>query len=131
MKKKKTKMKAPTTSPAPTYHEDDVIYKLNEDLMDAWVKLREYTAELGEQRIYASEKAIMFAKKHCYAFVRPKKSYIEVCFFTDHQIKNPKLKIETRSKTKFGHTFRLVHADQVEEPLTDWVREAYEKAKAP
>ncbi|MDQ3213188.1 MAG: DUF5655 domain-containing protein, partial [Acidobacteriota bacterium] len=46
---------------------------LSEDLRDAWERLREAAAALGEQRIYASHSSIMFSRKSCYVFVRPKK----------------------------------------------------------
>jgi len=131
--KKKLKKKTKAAISKAKHHEfpraleADVIRNLNEDLMDAWVKLRQFAAELGEQRIYASEKAIMFSKRICYFFVRPKKSYIEVCFFLRHKIDDPlRLKIQTQSKTKVAHSFRLIHPDQVEEPLTDWIRESFE-----
>ena len=35
----------------------------------------------GRQRIYASHNWIMFARKTCYAFVRPKRSFLELCIF--------------------------------------------------
>ena len=46
---------------------------LSEDLRDAWERLRETAASLGDQRIYASGRAIMFARRACYVFVRPKR----------------------------------------------------------
>ena len=45
---------------------------LSEDLREAWERLRETAAEFGDQRIYASHKSIMFSRKSCYFFVRPK-----------------------------------------------------------
>ena len=48
--------------------------ELGEDLRDAWERLRETAAEFGEQRIYASHKSIMFSRRSCYFFVRPKRS---------------------------------------------------------
>jgi hypothetical protein len=35
------------------------------------------------------------------------------------------------SKSKFGHLFRVTHRDEVEAPMTDWLREAYEFAGMP
>ena len=55
--------------------------ELSEDLQDAWERLRETAVELGEQRIYASHNSIMFSRKSCYFFVRPKRSFLEVCVF--------------------------------------------------
>ena len=51
---------------------------LSEDLQDAFARLREAAVELGEQRIYASHNSIMFARKACYFFVRPRRSFLEV-----------------------------------------------------
>ena len=55
--------------------------ELSEDLRDAWERLRDTAAEFGDQRIYASHNSIMFSRKACYFFVRPKKSFLEVCVF--------------------------------------------------
>ena len=46
---------------------------LSDDLRDAWERLRETAADFGDQRIYASHNSIMFSRKSCYFFVRPKK----------------------------------------------------------
>ncbi len=54
---------------------------LSEDLQDAYERLRDTAVELGEQRIYASHNSIMFARKSCYFFVRPKRSFLEVVIF--------------------------------------------------
>ena len=108
--------------------EDEVIAKMDEDLADAFHKIRAFATELGEQRIYASEKAIMFAKRICYLFVRPKKSYLEVCFFGPEAMFDASVgKLHQVSKTRISHMYRVTHADQVEEPLTDWIRESFEK----
>src|SRR5215468_6314291 len=75
---------------------------LPEDLQDAWERLRETAAEFGEQRIYASHHSIMFSKKTCYFFVRPKKKYLEVVFFLGRHLKSAKIhKSDRSSKTKF------------------------------
>src|SRR5579864_4188549 len=42
---------------------------LSEDLDEAWKRLRETAVSFGEQRVYASGKAIMFSRKTCYSFV--------------------------------------------------------------
>ncbi len=122
-KKKAVKKKSVYGRPRPI---EELIDRDNEDFADAWAKLREFEESLGEQRIYTSEKAIMFARRICHAFVRPKKSYLELCFFLNHPVKSADLKVQERSKVKYAHTFRLVHPDQVEEPLTDWLRQAFE-----
>ena len=99
---------------------------LTDDLRDAWERLRETATEFGEQRIYASHKSIMFARKTCYFFVRPKKSYLEICVFLDRAVRHPRIrKVDASSKTKFYHLIPVKHRDEVEAPVTDWLREAY------
>ncbi|MGH9310333.1 MAG: DUF5655 domain-containing protein [Vicinamibacterales bacterium] len=105
---------------------------LSDDLRDAWDRLRETAVEFGEQRIYASHKSIMFARKSCYFFVRPKRSYLEVCVFLPRAINASQVRrIEPASKSKLVHFLRVQHRDEVEPPITDWLQEAYELAGAP
>jgi hypothetical protein len=108
--------------------EADVVDGLEEDLREAWEKLRAFAAALGPQRIYASPQAIMFSKKVCYFFVRPKKKWLEVFFFLPREVDGLKTYPVSKTREKYSNMFKLVHADQVEEPLTDWIREAYEFA---
>jgi hypothetical protein len=100
---------------------------LSEDLKDAWDRLRETAAEFGDQRIYASHSSIMFSRKSCYFFVRPKKNFLEVCVFLGRQLKASQVRsINQSSKSKFVHSIRITHRDEVEPPITDWLREAYD-----
>ena len=101
--------------------------ELSEDLHDAWLRIREAAVELGEQRIYASHSSIMFSRKSCHFFVRPKRSYLELCLFLPRTVKSPKVKKATpASKTRIAHLIRITHRDEVEPPITDWMREAYD-----
>jgi hypothetical protein len=105
---------------------------LSDDLREAWERLRETAVEFGEQRIYASHKSIMFSRKSCYFFVRPKRSYLEVCVFLGRAIKAPQIRrVDEASKTKRVHLLHIRHRDEVEPPITDWLREAYELNAAP
>jgi len=100
---------------------------LPDDLREAWERLREAIADFGEQRIYASHNSIMFARKACYAFVRPKMTRLEVCVFLGRTVKDPQVKRATAtSRVKVAHMVHVRHRDEVEPPLTDWLREAYE-----
>jgi hypothetical protein len=100
---------------------------LSEDLQDAWERLRETAAAFGEQRIYASHNSIMFSRRSCYFFVRPKKSFLEVCVFLARELKAPQIRrVDRASKTKIVHVIQVRHRDEVEAPLTDWLREAYD-----
>jgi hypothetical protein len=99
---------------------------LSEDLQEAWQRLRETAADLGEQRIYASHNSIMFARKTCYCFVRPKRSFLEVCVFLGRTLKAPQVrKAMASSKTKVANMIHIRHRDEVEPPFTDWLEEAY------
>lgn len=105
---------------------------LSEDLRDAWERLRESAADLGEQRIYASHHSIMFSRKACYCFVRPKRAYLEVCIFLPRAVSGPQIRrVDQVSSVKFAHLLRVTHRDEVEPPITDWLREAYALAGAP
>jgi len=69
----------------------------------------------------------MFSRKSCYFFVRPNRRYLEVCVFLGRSLKAPQIsRIEKSSKAKFVHFIRITHRDQVEAPITGWLREAYE-----
>jgi hypothetical protein len=101
--------------------------ELSEDLRDAWERLREAAASFGDQRIYASHKSIMFSRKSCYFFVRPKRSFLEVCVFLGRTVKAPQVRrVDRASKSKFWHIIQVRHRDEVESPITDWLREAYD-----
>lgn len=146
-KKKKTKRKTPSKadhwvkrlSPKaqerirregyhlPNRTEQEQFSGLSDDLRDAWTTLKSLLLNFGEQEMRTSHRSIMFARKTCYAFVRPKKSFIELNFFLPKPLKSEFLKkVDAVSKTKWVHVLQLTHRDQIEEPLTKWVREAFE-----
>ena len=99
---------------------------LSEDLREAWERLRETAASLGDQRIYASHQSIMFSRKSCYAFVRPKRTFLEVCLFLGRKLNAPQVRRAVpASKTKIAHIVQIRHRDEVEPPFTSWLQEAY------
>jgi hypothetical protein len=105
---------------------------LSDDLQDAWQRLRETAVTFGEQRIYASHSSIMFSRKACYFFVRPKKSFLEVCVFLGRTVRAPQVRrAEATSATKVYHLIQVRHRDEVESPLTDWLEEAYAFSEQP
>ena len=108
-----------TTEQALTKH-------LSEDLRDAWERLRDTAVEFGDQRVYASHHSIMFSRKSCYFFVRPQRNRLEVVFWLAREVTAPPVRKSLKtSKVKYAHVVHLVHRDQVEPPLTEWLREAY------
>src|SRR5215211_3404888 len=95
---------------------------LSEDLRDAWERLRETAAGFGDQRIYASHKSIMFSRRSCYFFVRPKRNFLEVCVFLGRGLKAPQVKrVDRTSAAKVANVIHLKHRDEVEAPITDWL----------
>lgn len=109
-----------------TTTESALIGDLSEDLRDAYARLREIAGAFGEQRIYASHHSIMFARKACYFFVRPRPSFLEVCIFLPRALRAPQIrKALATSKVKVAHFLQIRHRDEVEAPITDWLREAY------
>ena len=115
-----------------TTSEKALTSELSEDLLEAWERIRETAADLGDQRIYASHNSIMFARKACYAFVRPKRTFLEVCIFLGRAVKAPQIRrSDASSKTKVYHIIQIRHRDEVEAPFTDWLQEAYALQDAP
>ena len=111
---------------------------LSEDLQDAYARIRQEAVAFGEQRIYASGSCIMFSRTSCYFFVRPKRQWLELSVFLPRAVKSPLVKrVEPKSKVKHANIVRITHRDQVEAPLTEWMKEAYDfepvakAAKAP
>jgi hypothetical protein len=104
---------------------------LPEDLQDAWERLRETAVAFGDQRIYASHHSIMFSRKACYFFVRPKRSFLEVCVFLGRTLKAPQVRrVDRASRAKVAHVIHIRHRDEVEARITDWLREAYASSDA-
>src|SRR5690348_16831834 len=87
---------------------------LSEDLQDAYERLRETVVEFGEQRIYASHHSIMFSRKACYFFVRPKRHHLEVVIFLGRALKAPQVKkVHESSRTKRANVLHIRHRDEV------------------
>jgi hypothetical protein len=100
---------------------------LSDDLREAWERLRQTAVAFGEQRIYASHHSIMFSRKTCYMFVRPKPRYLELCLFLGRSLRAPQIRqVLDASKRKRAHLLRIIHRDEVEPPISDWMREAYQ-----
>jgi hypothetical protein len=94
--------------------------------------LRETAAALGDQRIYASHSAIMFSRRACHFFVRPKKNFLELCVFLGRAVKAPQVRRTDRvSTSKVVHVIQIRHRDEVESPITDWLQEAYDLSDQP
>jgi hypothetical protein len=116
-----------------TTTETALLEEHSEDLRDAYERLRETAVEFGEQRIYASHHSIMFSRTACYFFVRPRRQYLELWIFLGRTIKAPQIRKVMRStptSPKHCHMLRIRHRDEVEPPITDWLREAYEQSDA-
>ena len=109
-----------------TTTEEALTEDLSEDLREAWERVRETAAAYGEQRIYASHHCIMFARRTAYFFVRPKRSYLELCLFLGRTVQSPQIRSVKRvSSTRLAHIVQSQASGRVEAPLTDWMAEAY------
>jgi len=99
---------------------------LSGDLRDAWERLRKTAISFGDQRIYPSHKSIMFSRKSCYFFVRPKKNFLELCVFLSRTLRAPYVRrSDPALKSKVYHIIHI-NRDEVEAPITEWLREACE-----
>ena len=106
--------------------------ELDDDLRDAWRRLRAFAATLGEQRVYASHSSIMFSRRTCHFFVRPKAKRLELCVFLLRTERSPLVKrAQPVSATKVSHMIHVTHPDDIEPPITDWMAEAYESSGDP
>lgn len=107
--------------------EKQLFSQLNEDLQDAYEKLKTKAQSFGEQKIYNNARAVMFARRVCYMFVRPKKAFLELTFFLpreeDHSIIH---RVQAVSKSKFSHMVRIKHRDEIEGDLLVWLKEAFD-----
>jgi hypothetical protein len=73
----------------------------------------------------------MFSRKSCYFFVRPKRQHLELCVFLGRALKAPQVrKADRASKSKVYHIIHVRHRDEVEAPITAWLREAYDFSDA-
>jgi hypothetical protein len=69
----------------------------------------------------------MFSRNSCYFFVRPKRTFLELCVFLGRTLKAPEVRrSDPAPKSKVYHIIHIKHRDEVEAPITDWLREAYE-----
>ena len=110
-----------------TTTEEALTEDLSEDLKDAWERLRETAMAFGDQRIYASGTAIMFSRKSCYFFVRPRRSFLQVSVFLGRAVRAPQIRrVERKSRSKLVNIVHIAHRDEVEPPVTDWLKEAYD-----
>jgi hypothetical protein len=67
----------------------------------------------------------MFSRRTCYFFVRPKRSVLVVCVFLGRRIASPRIRrTDAASRTQIAHIVHVRHRDEVEAPITDWLREA-------
>ena len=100
---------------------------LSEDLQDAYARLRETAVEFGEQRIYASHTRSCSRARPVTFWSSPSAITSSSGCSSAAPIKAPQIrKVVESSKVKRAHLIHIRHRDEVEAPLTDWMREAYE-----
>lgn len=110
-----------------TTTEKALTQELSEDLQDAYQRIRETAVEFGEQRIYASHHSIMFSRKACHFLVKPRRTYLEFWIFLGRAVKAPQVKkVVESSRVKRAHLLKITHRDEIDSPVSDWMREAYE-----
>lgn len=109
--------------------ERQLFNQFDEDLRDAYYLIKDRVSEFGDQRMYNNARASMFSRRVCYLYVRPKKKFLEVCFFLPKLLKNEIIHDgRAVSKSKFTHTVRVFHSDQIDHTILTWLREAFEFA---
>jgi Domain of unknown function (DUF5655) len=105
---------------------------LSDDLQDAYQRIRETAVEFGEQRIYASHHSIMFSRKACHFLVKPRRNFLEFWIFLGRVVKGPQIKkVVESSRVKRAHLLKITHRDEIDSPITDWMKEAYQLQDSP
>ena len=57
---------------------------------------------------------------------------LEICIFLGRSLKPSQVRtVMPASRSKFANLVRVIHRDQVEPPLTDWLAEAYAFVERP
>jgi hypothetical protein len=57
----------------------------------------------------------MFARRACYAFVRPKRTFLELCIFLGRTERSPRVRRAiASSRTKVAHLVPVRHRDEAE-----------------
>ena len=115
-----------------TTTEKALTHDLSEDLQEAYQKIRETAVEFGEQRIYASHHSIMFSRNACHFLVKPRRNFLEFWIFLGRVVKGPQIKkVVESSRVKRAHLLKITHRDEIDPPITDWMKEAYELQDSP
>ena len=113
--------------PAPALTEAELFADLPEDVDAAWKKLRAFVKKLGpDQSAHTSNRSIMFKREQLFAFVTPKKTAFELYIILPRVIESELIRNFQSTKTRTCHLLKINHVDQVDEPITDWLREAFE-----
>src|ERR1700687_4656195 len=69
----------------------------------------------------------MFSRESCYFFVRPRRSFLQMCVFLGRAVRAPQVRrVERKSTSKLVNIIHIRHRDEVEPPITDWLQEAYD-----
>ena len=59
--------------------------------------------------------------------MRPRRRDLQVCIFLGRALRAPQVRrVERKSRAKVVNIVHVTHRDEVEPPITDWLREAYE-----
>ena len=108
---------------------ESVMSELTETQFEIWEQFKLLVQEFSDYYCYASKRSVMFSRRVCFCFLRPRSKDIEIFFFLGRELDSSIInKVEKRSETKFAHRVILKHSERLEEPLTSWLHEAYEFA---
>jgi hypothetical protein len=59
--------------------------------------------------------------------VKPRRNFLEFWIFLGRVVKGPQIKkVVESSRVKRAHLLKITHRDEIDSPITDWMKEAYE-----
>ena len=90
-----------------------------------------FAETLGPVLIEPVAIGIFLKRARTFVELRPKSKWIELSFGLDHKIDHSRIsKIIGVSGGRTFHAVRLITPDDVNEPVTDWITEAYDLTPA-
>src|SRR5262245_51410442 len=105
---------------------DEHFYDKDPHIRELFEVLVRAVRRIGPVHIYAQKTRIVFQTRGRFVAVTPRKSHLGGHIWLkrrrDHQVV---YRIESLLDRDFVHNFRITHADEIDDPFCDLLREAY------
>jgi hypothetical protein len=95
------------------------------EVRELFDRLRHTIEGIGEVTVEPQKTRIVFTVRVRFAGVIVRASGLDVHFWLTRRVESPRYRIESYYPTAHVHRFKLVAAEQLDEPLNELLREAY------